>query len=151
MGILTSDRIERTFLRGWRPYAWIAGAVFLVYALALTFDFTHLDDNEFILENYAFISDLSNVRQAFGQTIFANVCIPYYRPLLALSFMIDAQVGGVTPFIYHFTNILLHAAVACLVYLLLRQVGARKQAAFVFAGIFAVHPALAQERPDLTS
>lgn len=137
-------RVDDIFLKGWRPYAWILGLALAVYAISLSFGFTYLDDNEFIIDNYAFIRDLAHAGEAFFQTVFSNISIPYYRPILTVSFMIDAQIGGAAPFIYHLTNILLHGAAACLVFMLARALSQRPQSAFVYAAIFCVHPALTQ-------
>lgn len=129
---------------GWRAYAWLAGIAIALYAVSLSFGFTYLDDSEFILENQPFIRDLSRAGEAFTQTIFTRIAVPYYRPLLTVSFMIDAQAGGASPFVYHVTNVLLHGLATCLLFALLVQLGSGRMAAFLFAGLFCVHPALAQ-------
>lgn len=141
---MTTGSIQRRVLQGWRPYLLIAALVFCVYASSFSFGFTFLDDNEFIIDNHGFISDLSNVGRIFGQTIFANPNIPYYRPIFALTLMLDAQVGGAAPFIYHATNVLLHCAVTCLVFLLLTRLTGLRLASFFLALLFGVHPVLTQ-------
>lgn len=137
-------KVEDIILADWRPYAWIIFLAVSVYAVSLSFDFTFLDDNEFILENYGFIRDISNAGRAFTQTIFSNNFVPYYRPILSLSFMLDAQTGGVALFTYHFTNIALHAGVACLLFLLVLRLTKNRSAALVYSSIFCVHPVLTQ-------
>lgn len=70
---------------------------------------------------------------------------PVYRPWAILSFQLDELLGG-TAFGYHATNLLLHAAVSVVVFLIARQIllGRRVQAAapgaFLTALVFALHP-----------
>ncbi len=67
-----------------------------------------------------------------------------YRPLRTLDFAIDYNLGGGTPFVFHFRNILYHAFAAVLVFLVLLELlgqtkGARRGA--LFGSIFFVlHP-----------
>ncbi|MBP7056746.1 MAG: tetratricopeptide repeat protein, partial [Candidatus Omnitrophica bacterium] len=126
------------------PFLWIVLLIGAVYSASLSFGFTFLDDHEFIVENYDFIKDISNIGRAFTQTIFANINVPYYRPILSLSFILDAQIGGTVPFIYHLTNIALHSAVSCLLFLLLYRIAGKRDISFALASIFAVHPVLTQ-------
>ena len=67
-----------------------------------------------------------------------------YRPLVVLSFMVDAQVESDAPRAYHVTNVALHAAAVLLVFGLLLALGVGDMPAFVSALIFAVHPANVQ-------
>ncbi|MBU0605035.1 MAG: glycosyltransferase family 39 protein, partial [Candidatus Omnitrophica bacterium] len=134
------------FLRGPLVYAIIAGTGFLVYFKSLFFGFTYLDDNVLVINNHRFLSQLSNVFEAFRHEVFhiLHSSAAYYRPMLTVSFILDAQFGGVSPFIYHFTNIIIHLAASCLVFKFLTKLGYRRQLAFFFSLIFSVHPILAQ-------
>lgn len=69
---------------------------------------------------------------------------PYYRPLLYTSFSLDYLFWKENPFGYHLTNILLHAAVSLLVYLLTRRIAKSRVAAFAAGLLFAVHPVHAE-------
>lgn len=135
---------ETVFIDGWHPYLWICAVVCLVYARSLSFGFTYLDDNALILGNYGFISDITNVGAAFLRKVFAHSYLPYYRPILMTSFILDAQLGGSEPFVYHLTNIVYHAAASCLVFTFLEAMGYKRRLAFIFGMIFAVHPVLSQ-------
>ena len=134
------------FLRTWRPYAWIVLVGFLLYFKAIFFGYTYLDDNNLILENIYFLHDISNIIAAFGQDVFRLISTAdiYYRPLMTVSLILDAQIGGAAPFIYHFTNLLIHLLGSCLVFLLLNKIGCKRELSFVFSLIFAIHPALSQ-------
>ena len=91
---------EEHVLDGWRPVLWIAAAVLLLYGRTLLFGFTHLDDKELIVSNYSFISNLSNIPQAFMCRVFPHLPAPYYRPLLTVTFMLDSKIGGTAPFVH---------------------------------------------------
>lgn len=134
--------IKSIFAAERRPYLWVILAGFLLYARTLSFDFTFLDDNVLIFGNYKFLSSISNVFEAFKQQAFKDSLLPYYRPILTVSFILDAQLGGLNLFVYHFTNILLHVITACLVFKLLTKLQYDRALAFLFSLIFTVHPML---------
>lgn len=138
------DWFEEKVLAGKRPYLWMALVIFLLYARAISFDFTHLDDTQLIVDNYAFISNPANILKAFQHNAFPNSGIPYYRPLLTLSFMLNAQLGGISPAVYHFTNIIIHIAVSCAIFFFFLMLWYKRLPAFLVSFFFAVHPALAQ-------
>lgn len=137
-------RPEEIFLLRWHPYAWIALAGLLIYFRTLSFGFTNLDDTALITNNYPFLSNASNVLRAFQQKVFAGSILPYYRPLLVVSFIVDAQIGGLSPVMYHAHNVALHIAAACLVFFFLVRIGAGRGGALFCSLIFTVHPALVQ-------
>ena len=135
---------EELFLQRWHPYIWIALAGLLVYARTLAFGFTNLDDNALITNNYPFLSNASNIIRAFGQKVFIQSILPYYRPMLLVSFIFDAHIGGLDPVVYHAHNIVIHLAASCLVFFFLVKFGAAKAWSFFCGLLFAVHPALVQ-------
>lgn len=64
-----------------------------------------------------------------------------YRPWTILSYWLDARLFGLKPAGFHATNVLLHAAVTLLGWLLLRRLfPARAALAGWVAALFAVHP-----------
>jgi Flp pilus assembly protein TadD len=80
-----------------------------------------------------------------------------WHPLTWLSLMLDASLGGVSPRVFHVTNLLLHAANAVLLFLvLLRMTGRPWRSGFVSV-FFAIHPlhvesvAWVAERKDVLS
>ena len=64
----------------------------------------------------------------------------YFRPLTSLSYWIDFQLGNTTPFIWHQTNILLHAAAVIVVGLLARVITNQPWAGICASIVFAVQP-----------
>lgn len=138
--------IEKNVLTSWRPYAWIAGLGFLIYFQTLFFNFTYLDDNVLILDNIGFLKDLSNFFTAFTTEVFhvMHHSAAYYRPMLTLSFMLDAQAGGTSPFVYHLDNLLIHLIASCLLFVFFIKLGYARLTSFAFSLVFAVHPVLSQ-------
>jgi len=53
-------------------------------------------------------------------------------------------ISGDSPFLYHFTSVVIHLVNSCLVYLLLKKLKLSQALSFAFAAIFVVHPVLLQ-------
>ena len=131
--------------RKWLPYVLIAGAVLLVYSRTFFFDFTYLDDDALILNNMAFIGHPGNALAAFSRDAFNGAGGgAAYRPLLLVSFIGDAFLGGSAPFIYHFTNVVLHALACMALFAFLRAWTCGALFSLMASLFFAVHPALNQ-------
>ena len=130
------------------PLLTILITTFLLYARVVGFEYIGLDDTLLIVENQAFIQDLSNIPQAFQQHVFHIPNQPstnnYYRPILTLSFMFDAQFGKTDPKVYHFTNITFHILSCLLLLQFFCLLKLRLETAFVLTLVFAVHPILSQ-------
>lgn len=131
-------------LRGWRVYFIFFVLGFLLYGRTLFFDFTYLDDNTLILENYPIISNIANIDTIFSSDVFLSVSKSYYRPLLNLSFMGDTFVGGKLPVIFHLSNIFLHILAVILIFRLFLKWQGSRILAFCMALLFLVHPVLTQ-------
>lgn len=138
--------IDKIFSNKWTPFMIIAILGFVIYFQAFFFNFTYLDDNVLILDNQYFLSKLTNIFQSFFADVFHlfNSSAFYYRPLLTISFIFDYQIGGASPFIYHFTNVGLHILTTCLLFVFFKKLDYRKDLAFLFSIIFLVHPVLTQ-------
>ena len=63
-----------------------------------------------------------------------------YIPLTLFSFALEYHFFGHNPFIYHFTNLLLHMIVTGLIFLFSLRIGANLRAAFLGALLFGLHP-----------
>lgn len=144
-GAQEGDLLERKILEGWKPYLLIVLIGFLVYSKALFFGFVLLDDNKLIIDNYSFINNLANLPRLFVDDVFHDTSgDSFYRPILALSLMVDSQFGKTGPFVYHLSNILIHLFASCLLFVLLSKMEKRKDLAFLFSMVFTVHPVLTQ-------
>jgi hypothetical protein len=108
-----------------------------VYARSGSHDFVRYDDDRYVTENPVVRSglSLSGVRWAFTTGTEAN-----WHPLTWLSLMLDAEIHGLRPAGFHWTNVLLHTVNTVVLFeLLLGLTGARWRSALV-AALFALHP-----------
>lgn len=137
------NKYQEIFLDSWHPFLWIASLIFLVYSATLFFNIVYLDDNVLVVDHYAFNKNLGNIPAAFEEDIFRTPQEKgsFYRPMLRLTFMLDAQLGqGAIIFMSHLTNLLLHILAACLLFILLIKLKIKKETALVFSLIFGIHP-----------
>ncbi|MFA5886241.1 MAG: tetratricopeptide repeat protein [Patescibacteria group bacterium] len=131
-----------SILRSWRPYGLILVVGFLLYSRSLLFDFTYFDDSTLILDNFSFLQRFQNIGAIFATDVFLSNARFYYRPLLNLTFMLEAQIAGVLPFFYHLSNIIIHVLAAGLLFYLLDRLSRRRPLALILSLIFLVHPVL---------
>jgi tetratricopeptide (TPR) repeat protein len=132
----------------------LAAIIWLVFSQTLGHEFVNYDDEFYVSDNAAVKSGLTLKSISWAMTFR----YPYYwQPLGLLSHMLDCQLYGLAPAGHHLTNVLLHATVAVLLFLVLRQMtGALWRSAFV-AAVFAIHPlrvesvAWVSERKDVLS
>ena len=138
--------IEKILSKNYIPLVITIILGFLIYGRTLFFDFTYLDDNNLILDHQYFLSNLANIFRSFLTDVFLlfNNSAFYYRPILTISLIFDYQIGNISPFIYHFTNIILHITSSYLIYVFLSKLNYEKTLAFLFSIIFLVHPVLTQ-------
>jgi len=127
------------------PFAIIAIVGFLLYGQTLFFGYTYLDDTSLIVDNAAFLGRPSSIIDSFRYDVGGPPTISpggfgFYRPVLTLSFIANYTLGGVEPFIYHLTNVLLHIIAVELLFVLLCAFALSRQTSFAFAIIFLVHP-----------
>lgn len=116
-----------------RPAVLPAAAAVAVYFNCVANDFTQ-DDFYYIVQN-------EQIRHS-PWLLFTN---PYlgsglYRPLGLLSYAFNYALHGLHPLGFHAVNVLLHAAVTVLFYLLIRELLERPRTALAAALLFAVHP-----------
>ena len=132
----------------------LAGLIWLVLGQTLWHDFINYDDPRYVYENTTITGGLTIKGIAWA---FTHVHSLNWHPLTTISHMLDCQLYGLKPGWHHFTNVLLHALAAILLFLALQQMtGALWRSAFV-AAVFAIHPlriesvAWIAERKDVLS
>ena len=139
--------------RHWRITALIA-LVIVVFARAATFGFINYDDDGYVTSN-AYV--LKGLAADSVQWAFTSLSRFYWHPLTWLSLMADVELFGVRPGAMHATNVVLHCAAACLVFLWLRSITGNEGRSLVVAALFAAHPlrvesvAWIAERKDVLS
>jgi len=121
----------------WIAVGLLVCITFAVYLSAFRNGFVDLDDPAYVTDNAHVRSGFSseNVRWAFRSFEAAN-----WHPLTWLSHMADCQIFGLNAAGHHFTNVLLHALNATLLFWLLYRATNFRWRSFLVAALFAVHP-----------
>ncbi len=134
--------------------ALICVSSFSLYHKAIDNEALDLDDVVINIANYPFLTDISNAPKVFTQSVFHvqgenDTAVSFYRPMMILSFMMDAQISpsppkhpSLKPF---FTaNIFYHTGACILLLLLLIELNIPPIASLLLTLIFTVHPLLNQ-------
>ncbi len=123
----------------------------LIVAVSFIFYFNSLfslfvwDDNIFLLhtpylKSFKFLPEFfSHDFWEIGphrEALFSS----YYRPVLAASFMLDNLIWGNKTFGFHFTNLIFHALVSVLIFLLVERLIKDRFISLFSALLFSVHP-----------
>jgi len=104
------------------------------------------DDNILITDN-AVVKSWSSLPKVFTKE---NISTPtgktfhFYRPLQTITYMADHAIGGLTPRVYHITNVLLHVLVSLALFWCISVLYGDTLLAFVAAAVFTVHPVHAE-------
>ena len=116
-------------------------AAFLAHANSITPSF-HWEDETIVSEN-VHIRTLKNIPHFFRPgyvNVYESGQGNRYRPLRTVTLALDYAFWKSDPRGYHLTNVLLHAAVAALVWLLCLLVSGSPFAALAAGLLFALHP-----------
>ena len=132
----------------------LAVLTWVVFGQTLWHDFVNYDDPRYVYENTRITGGLSISGIVWA---FTHIHSLNWHPLTTISHMLDCQLHGLKAGWHHFTNVLLHALAAILLFLALQQMTrAAWRSAFV-AAVFAIHPlrvesvAWVAERKDVLS
>lgn len=117
-------------------------AVLAAFSPAFFADFSKIDDAQLV-------SYYRTTRGWDLDSIFLHAAGLYYRPLLALSFILDKHILNLQPSLMHFENILFHLANTILVYFLTAALipADKREKSFVpltAALLFGLHPVNAE-------
>jgi hypothetical protein len=113
---------------------WVA----LVYGPTVSFQFVSWDDAVYVTEDPLVIGEAS------AKDRLLTPGLGYPIPLTVLSYNLNHAVAGLSPWIYHGTNVLLHGLNVLLVFFLSRKLGLSLLAGFLSAALFALHPITAE-------
>jgi tetratricopeptide (TPR) repeat protein len=149
-----------TRLRDGITAAVLAVCTSATFAPAFGYSFVNFDDGLYVRDNEQVTKGLSLARAEWAFTTYRTA---NWHPLTWLSLQLDATLwpkpDGKPPeaFAYHFTNVLLHAANAALLFLALRALTGAYWRSVAVTLLFAVHPlrvesvAWVSERKDVLS
>jgi Tfp pilus assembly protein PilF len=114
----------------------------LPYANTLQNGFVYDDNHEVVTNPY--IRSFHHVGDIFSTRILQHLgargATNYYRPISIFGFLICYQLFGLLPYGFHLANLLLHAAIVCVVFGLGQRLFRDQWLAFIAAAIFALHP-----------
>lgn len=114
----------------------LIGLTMLVFFPTVQNGFTNWDDGYHVVNN----TDIRSLQWSSLRSFFTTFTVAHYIPLVSLSFALEYQFFGLDPFVFHFTNLLLHVIVTLLIYTLARKWHAGAPEAFVIALLFGIHP-----------
>lgn len=114
----------------------IASTAAIVFFPSLFNDFVGWDDPLYVTENEVIrgISAKNIIAMFTGS--FGNS----YCPFVILSYSIEYQIAGLNPFLYHFTNYILHIFITVLVFWFICLITRSPPAACITALLFGIHP-----------
>jgi tetratricopeptide (TPR) repeat protein len=132
----------------------LTAVVLVSYSPVTGNGFLNYDDDGYITGNPQVQAGLTwtTVKWAFTTYDKAN-----WHPLTWLSHALDCELFGLKPAGHHYTNVLLHAANAVLLFLLLQTATGYRWRSLMVAALFALHPinvesvAWASERKNVLS
>lgn len=119
---------------------------FLIYGQTIGFQYTYLDDHTLILEKMDQLRQADYFKKAFTEEVFHSGSGKgyYYRPVLTISFILDAMAGKGKFEMFHISNILYHVLATWLFFLFFLALGFDRLKSFVAAALFLVHPLMVQ-------
>jgi protein O-mannosyl-transferase len=123
-----------------RTLAWcvaLLAAVSFVFSPVRSFEFVHYDDLDYVLRESQVRLGLTwaSVRWAFTEARLDN-----WHPLTTLSYLLDAELWGMSPGAFHGTSVALHACNTVGLFLLLQRLTRLPARSAIVAALFALHP-----------
>jgi len=101
---------------------------FAVYFTALLNDFVY-DDKAQVLEN-PWIKDIRNIPASFSKSVWSfrpGMVSNYYRPMMHIVYMMNYHIFGLRPWGFHLVNIVFHAGVSVIVFLVVSRLLGRSE------------------------
>jgi tetratricopeptide (TPR) repeat protein len=128
--------VKAIIKKDYTAYWQIAGLILavIVFIPSLSNGLVNWDDNEYIDNLYVNNLSLAGIVKIFSVYFLGN-----YHPLTLISLGIDHLIGGESPFMFHFTNLLLHLLNTFLVFLLVRRLTKNNLLALLTFILFGVH------------
>jgi tetratricopeptide (TPR) repeat protein len=110
--------------------------IILYYIPTFSNDFTNWDDAVNITGNpYITSFTFFNVKSWFTLPLLGM-----YSPVVYFSYAIDYAAGGLNPFTFHLTNLILHVLNVYLILLIIVQITNKRSHGIFLALIFSIHP-----------
>src|ERR1022692_3967665 len=136
-----SRRTPLQWLRAeWLPLA-VCGVAFLIYSRSLFCGFEG-DDFPQIVNNPQ-VQSWAYLPKLLGSHLWSQLSDRpslFYRPIFSVWMLLVHTCGGLAPWFWHLSSILLHVAATWLVFRICRRLTGNDAGAAAAAAIFAVHP-----------
>ncbi len=120
----------------------VCALALLVYSRSLWCDFVR-DDKAQIVDNKQ-IQSWDYLPQILGSHLWSHagpgVGVLFYRPVFSLWMLLMHTIGGLAPWFWHLSNILLHVAATYLVFRFCQRLTGSGLGSAAAAAVFAVHP-----------
>ena len=130
----------KRYLSSWGMYILVIIPALCLFWGTLYFGFVNHDDNIIILNKvYS-----GNFFRDLIESLSTPYLTYYFRPFIGLSLFFDYTIGGTAPWMYHFTNLLIHLLSAVLLYHTLLSLDVRKGIACSMSILFSIHPIIVQ-------
>lgn len=108
----------------------------LTYIQSFNFDLTNCDD--IVIEaNKEYFNDIKNIADALKTSYLGT---GYYRPIVTISLILDAQISGTNPRGYHITNVVLHITSCIGIFILFELLGYSRTNSLFASLFYATHP-----------
>jgi len=114
--------------------------VFALYGKSINYDFVSLDEDTLIVSKIDYLSSLKNIPSFFLTSCYFNNTSFYYRPILTITFSLEASLFGLNTKVYHFTNIILFILAIYLMYVFLIKLKLNKIITKCICLLMTVHP-----------
>lgn len=108
----------------------------IVFARLRHADFINFDDASYVVDNTHLAAGLTWRGLVWAWTEFGEG----YWPITWMSYLVDRQLYGLDGGLFHVTNVLMHTANVCLLFIVLRRMTTAVWPSAWVAAIFAVHP-----------
>lgn len=108
----------------------------LAFGFSLSNGFVSLDDSLLIYQNPA----VQELTPRSLTHIFTSYDPELYVPLTLLSYQLEHAIGGLRPWIFHLSNLLLHMGSVLLLFSMVRRLTRDTFIAFITALLFTIHP-----------
>ncbi len=109
-----TEKKEFSFAK-YQKFFWLVGiltATLAVYYKVLDFDFVNWDDDRYVIDN----PYLSKFTWETVKIFFTDFYFLMYLPITMLTFLIDYQINGLDPSVFHATSLFFHLLNSALVF-----------------------------------
>jgi tetratricopeptide (TPR) repeat protein len=124
----------------WVSILVIIGLTLGIYAQSVKFNFSYFDDHAILLEHKEFFTTDFSIKETFTTSAFVSEAL-LYRPLQNITFALDAKIaGGIEPWAYHFTNLVLFIFIGLSLYFFLLKFKIAPRFALLGTLLFIANP-----------